>query len=389
MSTLSPTHPFRGGPAQIVGAFTIEETADGAVPRRLPASTHHILDPMTQMAQAASSGVRLAFRTNSPTVELVAMPTGVRIPELGRAERDPAVDLVVDGALRETRTAKGGRVRVMSFVQRRALEVLDGPEVRFRFDGLGEGEKDVELWFQPFGEIELRDLQLAPGATLSPTDDARPRWVHYGSSISQCSEATSPARVWPAVTARLADLHLVSLGLGGSCHLDQYAARTIRDTAADVISLKLGINVVNAASMTERAFVPALHGFLDTVRDGHPATPIVLVSPIFCPAAEDRPGPTLAENGVFQAVGDPDGPARGALTLRRIREILEECVAVRRKLGDANLHYLSGLALFDEGDVADLPDGLHPNGAGYERMGERFAERVFAPGALLPASSLR
>ena len=27
--------------------------------------------------------------------------------------------------------------------------------------------------------------------------------------------------------------------------------------------------------------------------------------------------------------------------------------------------------------VDDLPDGLHPNSAGYRRMGERFAARAF------------
>ncbi|WP_425329120.1 hypothetical protein [Streptomyces eurocidicus] len=37
-----------------------------------------------------------------------------------------------------------------------------------------------------------------------------------------------------------------------------------------------------------------MHGFLDTVRDGHPATPLLLISPITCPAVEDVPGPTLS-----------------------------------------------------------------------------------------------
>jgi lysophospholipase L1-like esterase len=39
-----------------------------------------------------------------------------------------------------------------------------------------------------------------------------------------------------------------------------------------------------------------------------------------------------------------------------------------------NLTYLDGPKLFNEADVADLPDILHPNDAGYQRMGERFAK---------------
>ena len=74
----------------------------------------------------------------------------------------------------------------------------------------------------------------------------------------------------------------------------------IRDEQASFVSLKLGINVVNADALKPRNFAPVVHGFLDTVREGHPETPILVVSPIFCPVHEDTPGPTLAR--------DPGGP---------------------------------------------------------------------------------
>jgi hypothetical protein len=44
----------------------------------------------------------------------------------------------------------------------------------------------------------------------------------------------------------------------------------MRDTPADVISLKIGINLVNTDLLRLRAFTPAMHGFLDTIREGHP-----------------------------------------------------------------------------------------------------------------------
>jgi lysophospholipase L1-like esterase len=52
-------------------------------------------------------------------------------------------------------------------------------------------------------------------------------------------------------------------------------------------------------------------------------------------------------------------------------------------LGDANLHYLDGLALFGPDDAGDLPDDLHPNAAGYARLGHRFAAHAFAMGGPL------
>ena len=49
----------------------------------------------------------------------------------------------------------------------------------------------------------------------------------------------------------------------------------------------------------------------------------------------------------------------------------------RQAAGDANLHLLQGPDLFGPDDVGDLPDGLHPNAAGYQRMGERFHALAF------------
>ena len=60
--------------------------------------------------------------------------------------------------------------------------------------------------------------------------------------------------------------------------------------------------------------------------------------------------------------------------------MLAEIVGRRRDAGDQNLHYLDGLELFGEGDVGDLPDGLHPNAEGLRRMGDRFAKLAFGKG---------
>jgi lysophospholipase L1-like esterase len=141
-------------------------------------------------------------------------------------------------------------------------------------------------------------------------------------------------------------------------------------------------------SMKERIFVPALHGFIDTLRERHPDLPVLVVSPIFCPVAEDHPGPTIpTRDGRYRVIDGPDALRLGALTLQRVRTLIAELVAARRADGDAHLHALDGTELFAEADWAagDMPDDLHPNPAGYRRMGERFAAHAFGPdGAFHP-----
>ena len=94
--------------------------------------------------------------------------------------------------------------------------------------------------------------------------------------------------------------------------------------------------------------------------------------------AETQPGPHVeGPDGAFRPVPRPAALAEGALHLVRIRELIEAAVADRRVSGDGHLHLLDGRALFGPADVADLPDGLHPNEAGYARMADRFLGSAF------------
>ncbi|MEX0683446.1 MAG: SGNH/GDSL hydrolase family protein [Dehalococcoidia bacterium] len=368
---------------QLVGALDISRSATGLIPRRLPAwAWNQIHDPLFQFTVATASGIRAVFVSNTDALELDAMLTGVEFPE--RSGPLPRFDLVVDGETVATQqSGDGGRwvVGTGNGPNGYDIEFRAGGPSAVRFDGLGSEMKRIELWLPQNCMIELRDLRISEGALLEAASMTARRWIHYGSSISQCSEADGPTETWPAVAARLAGVDLLSLGFGGQCQLDQCVARTMRDLPADAISVKVGINVVNGDTMRERAFIPALHGFLDTLRDGHPQTPLIVATPIIYPAGEAHPGPSIVRDGTSAVVARPEELALGALSIGRIRQLIADVVDRRKKAGDANLHLLDGRELFDEPDLADLPDGLHPNTAGYRRMGERFAALAFAEGA--------
>jgi len=357
----------------ILGAQDLRATRGGISPVRLPAWTQaQMPDATLDMMARMTSGVRLVFRTDSPVVELDLLETGVQV--IGTARRAVTLDLRVNGDLFDRRDVTAGTT-VM--VDEDRVWIERGEASTVRFDGLPGGTKDLEIWLPQSASTELQALRLSEDASLERLVSPRRRWAHYGSSISHGMEASGPSETWPAVAARLAGVELTNLGLAGQCMLDSLVARTLRDSAADLISLKLGINVINADTMRERVFVPAVHGFLDTIRDRKPDTPILVASPIICPVAEAHPGPTLRAGTGVRIVERPADLHPGALSVQRVRQLLSGIVERRRVAGDRNLHYLDGLALFGEADVQDLPDGLHPNPAGLVRIGERFAQTAF------------
>ncbi|MEV4474962.1 GDSL-type esterase/lipase family protein [Nonomuraea sp. NPDC049504] len=371
-------------PGLLRGALDVERTPYGLLPHRLPArARRQIPDEQFAMAESQPSGVRLAFRTAATTIELDALPTkrayrGLPDPPSG------VYDLMIDGRLAAQATVPGGRTRVADFATG-AVEVHDGPSGTARFTGLPPGDKDVEIWLPHNETTELSALR-----TDAPVAPARPHgrrvWLHHGSSISHGSNALHPTAIWPALAAAAGGVELVNLGFGGSALLDPFTARAMRDTPADLISVKIGINLVNSDALRLRAFVPAVHGFLDTIREGHPETPLLVVSAILCPIQERTPGPLTVqfEDGTvrFRPTGDPAAVASGHLTLEVVRRELAAIVA-ERATDDPHLHYLDGRDLYGEPDNAELPlpDDVHPSEEGHRRISENFSRLAFSPGS--------
>ncbi|MFG1664821.1 SGNH/GDSL hydrolase family protein [Streptomyces sp. Y7] len=365
------------------GALDVERTEHGVLPHRLPARARaQNTDGQLAMAESQPSGVRLAFRTRATAVELDTLPT--KRSYVGAPPRpDGVYDLIVDGSPAGQGSVTDGHLLIIDMTAG-TTERRPGRPGTVRFAGLPAREKDVEIWLPHNETTEL--IALRTDAPVEPPRaSGRKVWLHHGSSISHGSDAASPTAIWPALAASLGGVELINLGLAGSALLDPFTARALRDTPADFISVKIGINLVNMDLMRLRAFGPAVHGFLDTIREGHPTTPLLVVSPILCPIHEDTPGPCAPDLGGmrdgrlrFVAMGDPAERAGGKLTLGVIRDELSRIVK-QRVADDPNLHHLDGRELYGETDFAELPlpDDLHPAAAAHRRIGERFARLAF------------
>ena len=366
------------------GAVELERTEHGLLPHRLPAwARAQSPDDQVLMAESQPAGVRLVFRSRATEVELDAHRVVTNYQGVP-PRPDCFYDLRVDGELTAQMSITGGDEVLLDLSG--GAERRSGPTGTVRFVGLPGHDKLVELWL-PWSET-THLVELRTDAPVLPAPNDRRVWLHHGSSISQGSVADSPSTTWPAVAAHLGGVDLVNLGFSGSAVLDPFTARTMRDLPADLVSVKIGINLANHDLMRRRAFGPAVHGFLDTIRDGHPDLPLLVVSPLLCPIHEETPGPgsfdveALGNGEVrFYATGDPADVTAGKLTLQVMRTELAGIVA-QRAATDPALHYLDGLVLYGEADhdVLPLPDALHPDGETHRLIGSRFADAAFGPG---------
>jgi hypothetical protein len=367
----------------IRGAVRIERTARGLLPRRATEEAfRRIPDDFMRASVGQSAGIRLAFRTAATRLELRV--SGMKMTELPDTPMPEGwYDATRDGEIVASAASTVGPRFVFSFERPDAFRV-DGPDDVLAFD-LPGGDAEYELWLPYTDEVELLGLS-ADAPVLPATASDRPRWLHHGSSISHGYIASRTTNTWPVIAARGLGFDLTSVAYSGNALLDQLTARTIRDTPADLISLKLGINVVNGDHMRRRVFRSAVHGFLDTIRDGHPATPVLVISPIHCPPVERVPGPTYAVPDRtplwVESRGRAEELAEGKLSLEVIRDELRAIVDLRREW-DAALGYLDGSELYGAEDNAwmPLPDNLHPADDVNALLAERFTNLAKWPSA--------
>jgi lysophospholipase L1-like esterase len=306
------------------GVVAWEPDAGWWQPWRLPpawaatAMSPHLMDLARMPA-----GVRLGFRTDATELSL----------RLHGDESSAPVDVVIDGKL------------VHRLPVERGAQVVNA--------GLPGEPADVEVWLPQSGRTAVGDVELIGGELSGPMWTGL-RWIVHGSSITHCRKAAGPTVTWPARVARRNGWRHTNLGFSGEAHLDHVVARTIRDLPADVISVCLGTNVFRGGSMASRALGSAVCGFLATIRDGHPRTPITVITPIAMPAQEK------ARNAV-------------GLTLPALRDLVRAAVGVVRELHDAPLHVIDGpdLLRVDEDDL--LRDGVHPTAEGNAVIAGRIA----------------
>jgi lysophospholipase L1-like esterase len=188
------------------------------------------------------------------------------------------------------------------------------------------------------------------GGSIEPAP-AQPKWLCYGDSIAEGWVVTDPDRAWPAIIGREHGVDTVNLGYAGSARGEIPSAEELAELDADVITIGHGTNCWTRTPHSAALFAAGLRDFLTIVRQGHPETPIVAVSPITRPDAEGTPN-------------------RLGATLVDLRNAFEEVI---REQGDITL--VEGFPLVT---VDQLADGIHPGDEGHAAMAAAIGPAVAA-----------
>lgn len=294
--------------------------------------------PVWSLAQCPSGG-RIRFRTDSPTlairVEYSSAPNMANMQAFGQT----GVDAYVDGAYMVSaiadKDAKPGKVY---------------EPMLFDFSNQPRTEREITLYlplYKPATVLGIginKDAKLLKPKSFAVTKPV----VFYGTSITQGGCASRPGMSYQAILCRQLNLDFVNLGFSGNGLGEPELARAVSEIDASCYVLDFGANHKSFDAMRE-VYAP----FLDFVRGAHPATPIVVMTPLY--TSREKRNPALGDDWIAR------------------RKFIEQLVRERQKAGDNKLFIVDGAKLLGQTPDDGLVDGGHPNDLGFYWMAENLA----------------
>jgi lysophospholipase L1-like esterase len=305
---------------------------------RLPAKLKDTYrQPVWELAQSPSGG-RIRFRTNTSILairlEYPEPPSMKNMHAFGQT----GVDLYADGVYRGTATAdrdaKPGKTSEYTYFK-------DQPRI----------DREITLYLPLYMPVKVLGIGLDGEAHVQP---AKPYAVSgpvvfYGTSITQGGCASRPGMSYQAILGRMLNLDFVNLGFSGNGMGEPEVARAVASINASCFVLDFAQNNPTVDSLTQ-VYAP----FLEVIRNAHPETPVLLITPIY--AAHES-------------------WSRDA-RLEGMRELIRQVAAKQIAAGDRHLEIIEGADLLGLSRGDGLVDGTHPNDLGFQWMTEGLAGRI-------------
>jgi len=210
--------------------------------------------------------------------------------------------------------------------------------------------RDITIYLALYSPVKVLEIGLDKNAAVElavPFAVTRPL-VFYGTSITQGGCASRAGMSYQAILGRRLNLNHVNLGFSGNGKGEASVARAVAEIDASMFVLDFAQNNSDVDSLAQ-VYDP----FIGTLRERHPDTPIVAITPIY--AASE---------------------ATGGQRNEQMRALIRKVVSRRIAAGDTHLQLVEGTDLLGPSRVDGLVDGTHPNDLGFQWMADGLAERL-------------
>lgn len=214
----------------------------------------------------ATSGVKLAFKTNSKSLFI----TGEALHFGSRSYY--SIDLFVNGKRKDG---------IDNFSK---LDLLGNyaestyPVGKFEKKiSLGDGEKEVKIYLPFTVKTVISELSLDEGATLIPIKPTR-KLLAYGDSITQGYDALNPSKKYITMLAEYLDAEEINKAIGGDTFFPELVKNKV-DFTPDLITVAYGTNDWSSSNQSD--FAENAKGFFGNLKKIYPNIPIYAITPIW------------------------------------------------------------------------------------------------------------
>lgn len=308
---------------------------------RLPQRLKDQVRPAVWRLAQEPSGGRIRFRTNSTIfairLEYPSPPDMANMHAFGQTGVDLYLDGVYWGSAIAQKDSALGKV-----VEHLYADLSAQPRK----------QREVVLYLSLYKPVKVIAVGLDKEAQISkpaPFAVARPV-VFYGTSITQGGCASRSGMAYQAILARWLNLDYVNLGFSGNGLGEPELARATAEIDASMFVLDFAQNNRTVESLRQN-YEP----FLNTLREKHPDTPILAITPI---------GNAL----------EPRSPVK--TEIEKMREWIRFVASKHIAAGDQHLQIVEGTDLLGFDRMDGLVDGMHPNDLGFWWMAEGLAPRI-------------
>ena len=221
--------------------------------------------------------------------------------------------------------------------------------------GIPDGKREYTLYLPLYNGVNSVDIGIPPDSSLAKADQRGPGLrkpiLFYGTSITQGGCASRPGMVHTAILGRWLNHPIINLGFSGNGRMEPEMAQLFAELDPSVYVLDCLPNM-NATDVAER-----VEPFVQTLRNSHPDTPILLV--------EDR-----SYTNSFLVTSKHNRNLTNRAALRKACQNL-------KATGVKNLYYLTGEELLGD-DGEGTVDSSHPTDLGFMRQAKAF-RKVLEP----------